>query len=205
MKQIDKNYNSNIDAGFNFTLETIDENQLISKLTAKRIEWDTTNSNWTLKDWRMRTLAQDGEQMDFGVKKDTLINLHPRDFESTYGYHETLTNKELKEFIALLKLRGDDGVRFYENEQHIRNMSPFAALILTFIGVIVTARKARGGSGFQVAFGFLLAFIYIIIFILSRAIADAGSMLMTKRRPRAATAASSALSKLTVSGSILGI
>jgi len=55
-------------------------------------------------------------------------------------------------------------------------MSPFAALILTFIGVIVSARKSRGGSGFQVAFGFFLAFIYIILFMLSRAIADAGSM-----------------------------
>ena len=93
-----------------------------------------------------------------------------------YKFLNIQKKKELKNFIALLKLRGDDGVRFYENEQHIRNMSPFAALILTFIGVIVSARKTRGGSGFQIAFGFFLAFIYIILFILSRAIADAGSV-----------------------------
>jgi len=171
-----KNYNSNINAGFNFTLERITDNQLVHKLTAKRIEWDSANANWKLKEWRMRILEDDGEIIDFGKELDTLINLNPRDFESTYGYHETLTNKELKDFIALLRSRGDDGIRFYENEQHIRNMSPFAALILTFIGVIVSARKSRGGSGFQIAFGFFLAFIYIILFILSRAIADAGTV-----------------------------
>ncbi len=171
-----KSYNSNINAGFNFTLETIKDNGLINKLSSKRIQWDTLSSQWKLTDWQMRALNGDGETMSFGTELDTLINLQPRDFESTYGYHETLTNQELNDFIDLLKLRGDDGVRFYENERHIRNMSPFAALILTFIGVIVSARKSRGGAGFQIAFGFLLAFIYIILFILSRAIADAGSM-----------------------------
>ena len=54
-------------------------------------------------------------------------------------------------------------------------MSPFAAFILTFIGVIMSARKTRGGSGFQIAMGFLLAFIYILLFILSRTFAEAGS------------------------------
>jgi lipopolysaccharide export system permease protein len=54
-------------------------------------------------------------------------------------------------------------------------MSPFAAIILTFIGVIVSSRKTRGGSGFQIALGFLLAFIYIIMFLLSRTFAEAGT------------------------------
>ena len=54
-------------------------------------------------------------------------------------------------------------------------MSPFAAIILTFIGVILSSRKTRGGSGFQIALGFLLAFIYIIMFLLSRTFAEAGT------------------------------
>jgi len=90
--------------------------------------------------------------------------------------HETLTNDELDDFIELLELRGDDGITFYLIERYVRYMSPFAALILTFLGVIVSARKSRRGAGVQMAFGFLLAFIYIILFIMSRAIADAGSI-----------------------------
>ena len=48
---------------------------------------------------------------------------------------------------------------YYRIERYVRFMSPFAALILTFIGVIMSARKTRGGSGFQIAMGFLLAFV----------------------------------------------
>ena len=55
-------------------------------------------------------------------------------------------------------------------------MSPFTAIILTFIGVILSSRKTRGGVGFQIALGFLLAFIYILLFIATKSIAEAGSM-----------------------------
>lgn len=55
-------------------------------------------------------------------------------------------------------------------------MSPFTAIILTFIGVIMSARKSRGGSGFQIALGFAIAFLFIIFFIFARSIAEANSM-----------------------------
>jgi len=47
---------------------------------------------------------------------------------------------------------------------------------LTLIGVILSARKSREGVGFQIAVGFALAFVYIIFYITSRTIAQAGSM-----------------------------
>ena len=71
--------------------------------------------------------------------------------------------------------RGADNVNFYKIEKYVRFMSPFAAIVLTFIGVIVSSRKTRGGSGFQIALGFLLAFVYIIFFLLSRTFAEAGT------------------------------
>ena len=55
-------------------------------------------------------------------------------------------------------------------------LAPFTVLILTFIGIIVSSRKTRGGTGFQIALGFLIAFVFIIFFILARAIAEAGTM-----------------------------
>ena len=66
-------------------------------------------------------------------------------------------------------------MEYYKIERYVRFMSPFAALILTFIGVIMSARKTRGGSGFQIAMGFLLAFVYILLFILSRTFAENGA------------------------------
>jgi lipopolysaccharide export system permease protein len=42
--------------------------------------------------------------------------------------------------------------------------------------VIVSARKSRGGTGFQIALGFLLAFIFILFFTMTRTFAETGSL-----------------------------
>jgi lipopolysaccharide export system permease protein len=44
------------------------------------------------------------------------------------------------------------------------------------MGVIVSSRKSRGGTGFQIALGFLLSFIFILFFMMFRTFAEAGSM-----------------------------
>ncbi|GAB3829185.1 hypothetical protein GCM10028895_43740 [Pontibacter rugosus] len=42
--------------------------------------------------------------------------------------------------------------------------------------MIVSARKARGGVGVQIALGFMLAFIFIIFVITSRSLAQVGDI-----------------------------
>ncbi|MEM9325590.1 MAG: LptF/LptG family permease, partial [Bacteroidota bacterium] len=79
-------------------------------------------------------------------------------------------------YIALQQSRGADDVQIYRIERYIRFMQPFGVIILMFMGVIVSARKSRRGTGFQIALGFLLAFVFIIMFILTRAIAEANTM-----------------------------
>ncbi len=49
-----KSYNNNNQTGYHFTLEKFHDNKLIEKLTASRIQWDTTNLKWTLFDWSIK-------------------------------------------------------------------------------------------------------------------------------------------------------
>ena len=51
---------------------------------------------------------------------------------------------------------------------------PFTVIVLVFIGVIVSSRKTRGGTGLQIALGFIISFIFIIFVITSRGIAEGG-------------------------------
>ncbi|MHA7131685.1 LptF/LptG family permease [Algoriphagus namhaensis] len=161
--------------GYHFTLETIEDGQMLEKLSADRIEWDTAKNVWTLRNWRLRKLKEKGEEYTVGENLDTALSITPDDFELPVNHHETLRLPELSRQIKVLEARGADNVSFYKIERYVRFMSPFAALILTFIGVIMSARKTRGGSGFQIAMGFLLAFVYIILFILSRTFAENGA------------------------------
>ncbi len=179
-----KDYNSSISMGFHFTLERFTENVLIEKLTAETIHWDTTKHTWMLNQWKLHRINEvfsaasthSGEFLSYGSVMDTALVISPKDFENMERGYEGMTTPELEEHIAKLKFRGATGVAVYEVERHIRMAAPFTTFILVFMGVMVSSRKSRGGTGLQIALGFVLAFIFILFFLLSRRFAETGSM-----------------------------
>lgn len=171
-----QSYNIGNNVGYKPTLETIDDGVLIDKIEATRMEWQEETEKWRLRNWKKREIQGMDEIFTSGTVLDTTLRIHPKDFASDYSRFETLTMNELYEYIDELRLRGADNIEVYEIEKYVRYTAPFAALILTFIGLGVSARRTRGGAGFQIALGFLLAFIYIIFFIFSRTSAEAGGL-----------------------------
>ena len=175
-----QSYNNQTNIGFQFTLEKFENNQLIKKLTADNIQWDSTKKKWTLHWWKVHQVEQifnvnheldSGLHLTSGDKLDTTLAISPKDFESENRKYDGMTIPELKEHIAKLKFRGATGVEAYEVEKYIRFASPFTIFVLVFMGVIVSARKSRGGTGFQIALGFFLSFIFILFFMMSRTFA----------------------------------
>ena len=71
--------------------------------------------------------------------------------------------------------RGSTGIEVYEVEKYTRYAAPITIFILVFMGAIVSSRKSRGGTGLQIALGFLLSFIFILFFTLFRTFAENGS------------------------------
>tara|TARA_A100000171_G_scaffold7797_1_gene5899 strand:+ start:1140 stop:2222 length:1083 start_codon:yes stop_codon:yes gene_type:complete len=173
-----RSYNSYRNSGRDFTLEEIVDKEMLYKISADEIFWDSTSTSWILRKWNLREFNELDEEFQYQSVNDTLIkiNMSPDDFSSQTGLQETLTIPELYSYIDDLKLKGADNIPIYHIEKLIRFMSPFTAIILTFIGVILSSKKTRGGVGFQIALGFLLAFIYILLFIATKSIAEAGSM-----------------------------
>lgn len=162
-------YNNEANIGYQFTLETIEGTRLISKLKSDKIEWDSTKSKWRIINYTIRTIKEHGkEEIKQGASVDSLINLSPKDFQSNYLLHETFNMGELESYINLLKERGTENIEVYLTEKYERYTYPFSMVILTVIGVIVSAKKSREGTGYKIAFGFVLAFIYIIFVMMSR-------------------------------------
>lgn len=179
-----KDYNSGINTGFQFTLERFKDNVLMEKLTAETIVWDSTKRTWTLGLWKIHRIndvfsaaSSDSKGfMTYGTTLDTALAISPKDFENQERGYEGMTTPELADHIAKLKFRGATGVAIYEVERHIRTAAPFTTFILVFMGVTVSSRKSRGGTGLQIALGFVLAFIFILFFLLTRRFAETGSM-----------------------------
>lgn len=169
-------YDTRRNIAYRFTLEEIKDTQVNWKFSARQLKWDTVQLGWRTGDWTLRRFKEMGEEYEYSTQ-DTVLNLNmkPSDFGNLNSFEQTLTLSELDDYIADLKMKGADNIPVYMIERYVRFMSPFSAIILTLIGVILSSRKTRGGVGFQIAMGFMIAFIYIILFIAAKSNAETGS------------------------------
>lgn len=152
-------------SGYGFSLDKFVDKKLVSHLTAQSIQYDTLSDrrfSWTLRQYKIRTLKGMREKLESGQKLDTIIVMEPKDFFYVRGQQETMTVPELDEFIDRQKLRGAAGVSTFEVEYHKRFATPFAAFILTLIGVSLSCEKRKGGMGASIGVGIALSFTYIL-------------------------------------------
>lgn len=167
-------YVNTTNTGYTFSLEEFDHEKLLKKLSASQIVWMADSNKWLIKNWTQRELKNDGEVITAGDSLMMDLVILPKDFQTQHRLWETLTNPELDQKINEIESRGLEGVHIYQVEKYFRYTMPFTVLVLVFIGVIVSSRKTRGGTGLQIALGFIISFIFIIFVITSRGIGEGG-------------------------------
>ena len=147
---------------YKFTIEDMDGHRLVRKVSAESAVWDTTLDGWKLRKVFTRDYTTGlKDNVQFKEEVDTVIALKLKDLFNNEKTVETLSIGPLNELIDRQKMRGDANVMFASIEKHRRLAMPFSALILTIIGVSLSARKRRGGIGWNIAVGIALAFSYI--------------------------------------------
>ncbi len=172
-----QSYNNNTFNGRKFTIERIENRKLVEKLSAENITWDTLKHTWHIDDYKIHTFFTERELILKGKDMDTLMGLLPKDFESKYRYNETLTLPEIDEYIAEQKARGTAlELGIYYVEKYQRYASPFAIIILTLMGVVVSSKKTRQGTSFNIALGFVLAFVFILFVVVARSLGQSGAL-----------------------------
>ncbi len=147
---------------YRFTLETIKENKIVSKISAETAAWDSTSKGWKLNEFFIREYDGTKEVVRSGRELDTIISLTVDDFLRKANTVESLKYGELQELIAMQRFRGDRMVKYSLVEKHTRMAVPFSAFILTLIGVSLSSRKKRGGLGLNLGIGLALSFSYIL-------------------------------------------
>ncbi len=163
---------------YKFTLESIKDNQMVSKISAERAVWDDSFGGWTLKKYFIRDFTDGGmeDKVRCGEKLDTVINLTVQDLERKQNAVEDVQYRELNELIETQKMRGDANVKYSLIEKHTRFALPFSAFILTIMGVSLSSRKRRGGIGWNLAIGIALSFSYILFMKFSQMFVYTGLM-----------------------------
>lgn len=169
-----ESYNNRLEVGYKFTLEKIKGNKLLSKLSSPKINWDQEKQKWHLNTYYIHNFNPNGEEFLEGKELDTALNFSPGDFERQERLYETFTVTELTEYIEELRMRGAENIEPYIVERYERYTYPAAIVILTIMGLFTASKKSRRGTGFQIAVGFVLAFVYILFVMMSRSIAQVG-------------------------------
>ncbi len=153
-------------SGFRFSLDKFQNKSLVSHLTAQRIQYDTLADeryHWKLYDVKIRKLHGLREQISHENFVDSVIFMEPKDFSDSQHQQEALTNEELLDYIDRQRLRGSGNVKVFEVEYHKRYASPFAAFILSAIGLSLSFRKRKGGMGGALGIGLGLSATYIML------------------------------------------
>ena len=162
---------------YKFTLEKIEDNKLVAKISAETAVYDTLHHSWTLKKYFIREYNDDlTDKIRSGRQLDTVIDLSVKDFYLTEKTVETLDYSDLNDLISTQKLRGDANVKFALIEKNTRFALPFSAFILTIMGVALSSKKRRGGIGWNIGIGIALAFTYILFLRFSQMFVHAGAL-----------------------------
>ena len=98
----------------------------------------------------------------------------PRDFLISVNDQETLTTPELRDYINAQKKRGVANIKNFEIELERRYAMTAAAYILTLIGMSLSSRKVRGGTGVNIGIGLALSFSYILFSTVTASFAVSG-------------------------------
>jgi len=168
-------YEKSQNRGYRFSLEKFDGKKLVSRLTAQYIIMDSLN-HWHITNYRHRQFDGMHEKLTEGERLDTVIKMNPADFFISKYEAPQMTNTELRQYLKRQKERGVGGITAFENEYNMRFSMPFAALILTLIGVSLSSRKIRGGTGLHLGLGLLMCALYVLFSTVSSTFAINGNL-----------------------------
>lgn len=168
-------YESSRKRGYHFSMEKFEGKKLMSRMTANYIVQDSAN-HWTAKDYVIRNFDGMYETLHRGEQIDTVIYMDPDDFFISAKEAPQMTNPELRRYLNKQKGRGIGGSQAFEDEYYKRFAAPLGALILTLIGVSLSSRKVRGGTGLHLGVGIALSAIYVLFATVSTTFAVNGNV-----------------------------
>ena len=161
--------------GYNFSLEKYEDNKLVSRMTGQTITYDSL-FHWTAHNYQIRNFEGLVEEVHSGDQLDTTLLITPSDIVVAWQGGDQMTTSELHDYVQKQKKRGVGNIQAFQVEFHRRFASIPAAFILTLIGVALSARKAKGGTGVNIAIGLVLSFSYILLFMISTSYAVSGAL-----------------------------
>lgn len=171
-----ENFDNDLKVGYKFSLEKFQGSDLREKLVADKITWDSVKRKWSIENYTVRTVNGLKEKFTTGLKKDTTLDMSPKDFEIYDNIYQAMSMGELNDRISKEEIRGTGVMVDLKLEKYKRYVYPLSAFVLTLMGVSLSSRKVRGGIGLPLGIGIFLSFAYILFIQFSNMFALKGGL-----------------------------
>ena len=145
-----------------FALESYENGRIVSSLEAADVTFDPKTHQWSAPKSIQRHYLGDKEIFNNKQPLDTVINLNTKELSRVDELVKTMNIMTLNRFIKQQKAKGSDMIARFEVELYNRFALPVSTFILTIIGVSLSSRKVRGGTGLHIGLGIVLAFSFIL-------------------------------------------
>ncbi len=150
------------------SLEQYENGELVGSLEAAGAELNKESGRWTAGRYITRKFSHEGE---VGMKEvftqhrnlDTMLNITHSELARIDDLLKTMNIHELNEFLGQQRTKGADTITTIEVAKHSRFAYPLGTFILALIGVSLSSRKVRGGTGLHIGIGTALCFSYIML------------------------------------------
>lgn len=172
-----KGYNTKSGSSEFLVLESYDGGSIVSSLSAKSAFFDEKTKRWKAAKYITRTYENGEEKLvKHNNSLDSMINLSISELGKVQYHIQTLNIFELNDFIDEQIAKGSDMIAMFKVDKHNRFAFPVSTFILALIGVSLSSRKVRGGTGLHIGAGIALCFTYILVMQFTNEFAKGGVM-----------------------------
>lgn len=159
-----RNYNPSTNKASFMTIERFEGSAIVESLEASDISYNEKNGHWEAPKYATHRFVGEEDIFELHTTRlDTLINLTEQELGKVENLITTMKIGELNLFIEQQKQKGSDMIGIFEVERQKRFSYPLSVFILTVIGVSLSARKMRSGTGVNIGIGVILCFTYIMM------------------------------------------
>ncbi|MFR9620372.1 MAG: LptF/LptG family permease [Rikenellaceae bacterium] len=157
-------------------LDRFEDGELVGVLEAESPYIDTLSDRWQAKRYTRRTFVDGEETFEQLPNLDTMLNLQRSELTRVEDFLKTLKIGELNEFYDQQVAKGADSITLIQVARNSRFAYPVGTFILTLIGVSLSSRKVRGGTGLHIGLGIGLCFLYIVFIRFAEEFAKGGAL-----------------------------
>ncbi len=149
--------------GYRVSFYTFDNDKLVETLEAGRMAWDNEKLAWELVNGTIKTFGDHGYHKETFDRRDTTLNLFPRDFGRTSSDVFQLTYPEIQNYLESIERSGAGGIAMPMVQFYGKLSYPFSIIIVTIIGVSIASVRRHGGRGVHIAAGLVISFLYLAL------------------------------------------